>query len=380
MPSAPSPTYPGAQIPNLQPPSGQQQAPDVSQQPTTEAFAQAPPTGGEAAQSAFPNMIGDLGFYGVTQRTTSTSTSTVIPGLTPAQINQRFNLSPQFPTPGATQYFDLNTSQVFTAAQLTALTQSTTTSSSSSQSSRTVITGFGAFKVSENESVLPTDRVFATYNYYNVDGLHGNSSSVNREVIGFEKTFFDGRASFELRAPYTEVGDALGGSSDFDALSLVFKFAPYMDRETGNALSGGLVVTVPTGPDIPLASGNTINPTLLQPYLGYYFSFGRAYLHGFTEIVFPTDNTLPTFIANDVGIGYRLQALPIIPTFEVHANNAFNHQGSEGTPIGFVDSVILTGGVHTLIGNSDLTLGVATPVTGPRLYSVEAVVQFNWRF
>jgi hypothetical protein len=42
--------------------------------------------------------------------------------------------------------------------------------------------------------------------------------------------------------------------------------------------------------------------------------------------------------------------------------------------------VVITGGVHVLIGRSDLTLGVATPVTGPRLDSIEAVVQFNYRF
>ncbi len=380
MPSTiPGPQTPGTQTPGAQTPPGQQ-APDASQPPATDAFAQAPPTGGEATASAFPTMIGDLGFYGVGPRSTTTTVNTVIPGLSIAQINQRFNLSPSFPSPGTTTYFDLNNSQTFTAAQLNALTRSTTITQSSSQSIRVPVTSFGDFKISENESVLPTDRVFLTYNYYDVDGLHGNSSSINREVIGFEKTFFDGAASFGIRAPFTEVGEGLGGSSDFDSLSLVFKYAAYRDRDTGNVISGGLVVTVPTGPDIPLATGNTINPTLIQPYVGYIFNFGRVFVQGFTEIVLPTDNSLPTFIANDIGIGYRLEALPIIPTFEVHANDPFNHQGLAGTPIGFVDSVILTGGVHTLIGRSDLTLGVATPVTGPRLYSVEGVVQFNWRF
>jgi hypothetical protein len=242
------------------------------------------------------------------------------------------------------------------------------------------IVGFGAFKISDNESAQPTDRVFMTYNYYDVDGFHGNSSSLNREMIGFEKTFLDGRASFGLRAPFSQTGEGIGGASDVDALSLVFKYAGYMDRETGNVISGGLVVTVPTGPDVQLDPTNSINPTLLQPYLAYAFNFGRVYVQGFSEIVVPTDNTLPTFIANDVGIGYRLESLPIAPTFEVHANDPLNHQGSAGTPIGFVDSVILTGGFHTFIGKSGLTLGVATPVTGPRLYSVEAVCQFNWRF
>jgi hypothetical protein len=393
-----SPAAPGTQTPSSQLPGGLQpgaQQPGADQQPATDAFAQAPPSGGETAQSAAPNMIGDLGFYGVAPRSfvpqnTIVTKNTVIPGLTLAQINQRFNLSPSFPTPGFNgPYFDLNNSQQFTAAQLNALTRSTVISQSVSQpssqsssqlSNRTPVTSFGAFKISENESVSPTDRVFATYNYYNVDGLHGNSSSINREVIGFEKTFLDGRASFGVRAPYTEVGDGLGGSSDFDSLSLIFKYAFFQNRETGTTLTGGLVVTVPTGPDISLGFGSPVDPTLLQPYVGYCLNFGRFYVEGFSEIIVPTDTRLSTFVGNDIGVGYRLEAIPVIPIFEVHSNNALNHQGSDASPLGFVDSVILTGGFHTLIGNSVLTLGAATPITGPRLNSVEAVVQFNWHF
>ena len=42
--------------------------------------------------------------------------------------------------------------------------------------------------------------------------------------------------------------------------------------------------------------------------------------------------------------------------------------------------VVLTSGVHLgLFSNGTLSLGVATPVTGPRLYNVEAFVQLNWR-
>jgi hypothetical protein len=391
---SPAPTTPPA--PGTQPPA----TPDASatQAPSTDAFSQAPPGGGEAAASALPNMVGDLPFYGLGPRsvnpvvtTVTTVNTTVVPGLTLAQINQQFNLSPPFPTPGfAGPYFDTVTKQRFTTAQLLALTQSTTTTNrvqttvstfpQPTLANRVPVTGYGAFKISDNESVRPTDRVFASYNYFDVDGLHGNSSSVHREVVGFEKTFFDGRASFEMRAPYTETGESLGGASDFGALSLILKYAAYDNRDTGDVISAGLVVTAPTGPDIPVALGSNINPTLLQPYVGYAFNVGRVYLHGFSEVILPTDSTLPSFIANDVGVGYRLESLPVIPTFEVHVNNGLNHQGSLGTPLGFADSVILTGGVHTLFGRSDLTLAVATPVAGPRLYSVEAIAQFNWRY
>jgi hypothetical protein len=284
----------------------------------------------------------------------------------------------------------MTTGQRFTTAQLLAFTLPTTTTAraqstvttqpSTTLSNRVPVTSFGAFKISDNESVRPTDRVFATYNYFDVDGFGGNASSVNREVIGFEKTFLNGRASFEMRAPMTQVGPTFGGSSDFDALTMVFKYAAYDNRDTGDIISAGLAVTVPTGPDITIGVGSNINPTLLQPYVGYAFNFGRAYLQGFSEIIVPTDSNLPTFVGNDIGAGYRLESVPVIPTFEVHINDGLNHQGSLATPIGFTDSVILTGGVHILLGRSDLTLGVTTPVVGPLLYSVEGIVQFNWRF
>src|SRR5271166_5226561 len=66
-PPQPCPSYP---VPGPTP----YRAPDqtgapganAAQPPATDAFAQAPPTGGEAAQTGLPNMIGDLGFYGVT--------------------------------------------------------------------------------------------------------------------------------------------------------------------------------------------------------------------------------------------------------------------------------------------------------------------------
>jgi hypothetical protein len=362
-----SPTYP-PNLPGVQTPGQQPSAQEPNAQaPSTDAFAQAPPTGGEAAQSALPQMIGDLGIFGVAPRVSSSSVSS-------------------FSSSSSTNPLSLNLGGL-TSAQINQLLSSPGIGSSSSQSSsasylqsRVPVTSFGSFKISDNESAAPVDRVFATYNYFDVDGFHGNSSSINREMIGFEKTFFDGQASFELRAPLTQVGEGLGGTSDWDDLTLVFKYAPYLDRETGNVIAGGIAVTVPTGPDIVLGPYSSINSTLIQPYVGYAFNFGRFYVQGFSEIIIPTDNNLPTFIANDIGIGYRLQALPIIPTFEVHTNDATNHQGAGADGVGFIDSVVLTGGFHTLIGRSVLTLGVATPVSGPRLDSIEAVVQFNWRF
>jgi hypothetical protein len=356
---APGTQAPGTQIPGLQQPGAQQ--PAANQAPQTDAFAQAPPTGGEGASSALPNMIGDLATYGVAPRIVS---------------------QPLVPfTPVTVPFVPLTPAQIAAInASNSGISSSSNSSSASYLASRVPVTTFGGFKISDNGTVAPEDRVFLTYNYYNVDGFQGNSSSINREMFGFEKTFLDGQASFGMRVPFTQVGEGLGGSSDVDALSFIGKYTFYRNADNGNIISGGLVVTVPTGPDIVVAPGSTINPVLLQPYIGYAFNFGRFYVLGFTEVVVPTDSTLSTFFATDIGIGYRLESIPVIPTFEIHTNDAFNHQGAGGYPLGFDDSVSLTWGAHFLVGHADLTLGVNTPVAGPRLYGVEAIAQLNWGF
>ena len=45
------------------------------------------------------------------------------------------------------------------------------------------------------------------------------------------------------------------------------------------------------------------------------------------------------------------------------------------------DLVVLTAGLHFgVFQRATLTFGAATPVTGPRLFDIEAIVQFNVRF
>jgi hypothetical protein len=392
-PPCASPAQPGS-LPTLPGQPGQPGAnADVSQPPTTDAFAQAPPTGAEGALTALPNMIGDLGFYGLSGNSSGLSAS-----LTPSQsqavsLLQSGTVAPSFFLNGGNP-FGLTPAQLaiinaaanregsISSAAFNAFDRSVAAQllgQSSGSSGRVPVTGFGSFKISDNGTVAPQDRVFITYNYYDVDGLHGTDLAIHREVIGFEKSFLDGDASFGLRVPYSQVtGDV--GSSDIGDLSMIFKYAFYRDRETGNVISGGLVVTVPTGPDLLLPTGNTIDPTLLQPFIGYAFNFDRFFVEGFCEIIVPTDSSLSTFIANDISFGYRCQNAPIIPVLELHVNDPFNHRGSGSDPTGFADSVILTAGVHTIFEHSSLTIGVTTPVTGPNLYSVEAVVQYNWRF
>jgi hypothetical protein len=332
-------------MPGLTPgtPGADQQQGAASQPPSTDAFAQAPPAGGEGAQTALPNMIGDLGISGSTlQFITSTRTVTTTSGF--------------------------GVSRTVTTRQITTRTPV-----------HVPIVSRGLFKISEDESPRPQDRVFIDYNYFADVSLPGSpQSQVHFETFGFEKTLFDGAASFGIRVPYIQQSGPFG-SDDVGDISFILKYALYDDRQTGNLISGGLVVTAPTGQSIDLYDGSSIHSTLLQPYLGAIWAVDRFYMNGFAEVVIPTDSRDVAFGAVDVGMGYRI-ADYFIPTFEAHVNTSFNHHGIENDPIGFADSVVLTSGFHSIIGRAVFTAGVAVPVSGPRLEDVEAIVQLNFRF
>ena len=57
------------------------------------------------------------------------------------------------------------------------------------------------FKMAENTSPIPVDRVFLNYDYYSGVPLNTKSMSLNAITPGFEKTFFGGAMSVEVRLP-----------------------------------------------------------------------------------------------------------------------------------------------------------------------------------
>jgi Putative MetA-pathway of phenol degradation len=262
------------------------------------------------------------------------------------------------------------------------------------------------FRISEDESPAPQDRVYFGFNYFDrvnesVNRRLGalvHDIKVYRETFGAEKTCLDGNASVELRLPLntlTANGDipGLGGSNtDIGDLTINLKYAFWQDRDTGKLLAGGLAVTAPTGPDRFAGSAVTsFHDTILQPYVGYICNLGNFFVHGFSALDIPTDSNDATFLFTDIGVGIHLNhsrdsqrcITDIIPTFEVHMTNPLNHRGSFNLadPVGSSDQLDLTMGVTLeLYGHSTLALGLCTPVTGPRPYDVEALVQFNWYF
>jgi hypothetical protein len=304
----------------------------------------------------------------------------------------------------------------------------------------------GAFKIGDNESPQPQDRIFVNYNYlYNVApgnlraaritdtdtrpsaalptfvGINGSLVPIpttaqgyvvihpgtkavvapldlprvnaNEEVFGVEKVLPATNASLGVRIPVIQPeGDA--NTSTFGDVTVILKVAVCEDKCTGDVLSTGVAVTIPTGHSIFTTNGD-VHSTLLQPFVGFYKKFDDLYVQGFSAVMFPSKGRDASLLFEDLAIGWymwRSSAFvvnSIIPTVEAHYTYALEHR-VDGNPVVdnpltvnviAVDLLNLTAGVHIGLGDRALvTFGAFTPVTGPRPFDLGALAQVNLRF
>jgi hypothetical protein len=253
------------------------------------------------------------------------------------------------------------------------------------------------FKIADNESVAPQDRLFLNTDYFTgvLSSLRrappmvpSTSLRLSREIFGFEKTFLDGDASFEARLPYFQLHDSGGGSvTDYGdtTLSLKYAFINNHCNDRDVVLSGGVALTVPTGPST-VAGTTNINPTIAQPFVGYFLGGDNLFVHGYSSLAIPFSDTISTVWFNDAGVGYYAWKgdgciHAIVPTVEGHVTTPLGNIGANGVPVGILNTVVVTGGVSVIFAHhADLTFGYAFPITGPVPFESEYVVQFNWRF
>jgi hypothetical protein len=269
-----------------------------------------------------------------------------------------------------------------------------------------VVPGTRDFKVADNGSPRPQDRVYFGFQYFNdcfgatnrAIGAAVSNVVLYREYIGMEKSFLDGNASFELRMPMNTLG--VDGTPTLDGrytalgdLSMVLRYALLRDRELDNWFTAGLAVTTPTGPGTLGGIGvpNPSHSTVLQPFVAYLYNRGDLYLQGFSAFDIPTDVRDTTLWYNDVGIGYFIYRTPdysrfltaVAPAFEVHIATPLNNRGGPvaGNLLSAVDEVNLSMVANLQFASrTRLSVGVVTPVTGPQPFTIEGVVQLRFRF
>lgn len=399
--------------------------PDATTPPSTDAFSAGAEGGSSVASSAAPNMIGDyLGLsttspatiitslsdrsvanYAIVTETTQVRTTVLAFGAFKIAENE----SPQAQDRFYLSYNHYSTVPVVVGAETGQLVL---------QPAANNFRQFGGqpfpVRANLNNTLVRNPAVpLTTLSNFNVHSLE-----VDRETFGLEKACLDGRVSFGVRVPLYQSNqsfgpglnggaiagfqtpgagntgtilnsyDPFGPSSRIGDVTLILKAALMHDCHTGNTLSAGVAATVPTGASIAQVGGSRTDPTLLQPFVGGYWSSGDLYVHAFSSLAISTvtDNFKIWF--NDVGVGYWVYRDPcskgltgIAPTFEVHANTPLNDRHTFGSLLSADDVLDLTAGVHfaTKCG-ARLTIGVSTPVSGERPFDVEGVAQMNFNF
>ena len=256
-----------------------------------------------------------------------------------------------------------------------------------------VLSRYNGIKITDNDGPRPQDRIYSGYNFYsNVNpSLNPGLGAVDlhRETIGFEKTFLDGDASFGMRLPFVQVSGPPGTNSSGAAdLSLLFKYAIYNDRRTGDLFSTGLVLTVPTGADPGILGDGTTTPrsVIFQPWAGFIKNFDRAYVQGITSILAPTDSRDPTLLGNSLGVGYWIYRsrgdgvlTGIVPVAEIHVTTPLNKRDPSGD-VFLQDQVNLTTGVHFATQRAFISPAIGVPLVSPSPFRVEFLLNFNLRF
>lgn len=251
---------------------------------------------------------------------------------------------------------------------------------------------YNGVMITDNDSPVPMNRTYATYNYYSGLGASVNNGfgiNEDREMFGFEQTLLGGNASFGMRLPFIEYygPDGTNGQTVGD-LSLLFKYAFINSPETGNLVSAGMVLTAPTsGAAGYFPNGEQVpHSVLFQPWLGFVHLFDRAYVEGITDFIAPTNNRDTFLWTNSLAAGYWVYRdldsrylNGIIPTLELHIHTALNNRNPDGL-IYVPDEVNLTAGVHLRFPRATLTTAFSIPMAGPHPYSAEAIVNLNFWF
>ncbi len=292
------------------------------------------------------------------------------------------------------------------------------------------------FKIAENSSPIPLDRVFFNYNHFAnaLETFDGPALPLDRFTFGVEKTFWDENWSVELRVPFARgldsaevVGQQAGlEGTEFGNVAMAVKTLLYQSRRS--ALSVGLGVVFPTGADSELIYDDGVGglTTLasveneavhFQPFLGYLWTPNdRLFAQFFSQVDFDANGNQTlirgvegrlqdqSLLFLDMSVGYwvyRAQNAPFLkgvaPMVELHYTTTL--QSPDEAPAGDVvvtpsayeidtitnlagrqDILNLTGGVHfQLFEATRLTVAGACPLRSDsnREFDAEFMLQLN---
>jgi hypothetical protein len=298
--------------------------------------------------------------------------------------------------------------------------------------------GGGSYNIAENNTSVPTDRVYFVYNgFFNAasntvafgpNGPIQQSVDLHRYLVGFEKTFLDGNASLDVRMPFINGLEFQGFGISSDGgnvgnMTMYLKGMLYADDSS--AFATGLGLGLPTGSDFDVnfpaagpAGGLTIrNETVtLMPFVASTMSLNdRWFLQSFGQVLFVAAGdtvvrnnqevgvyTQQNLIQTDIGLGRwlwrdsnRSLFSGLAGVFELHYTSTIQDSDvlalPPGGPLGGqlsnevnrLDLLNLTSGIHAQLGPmSSLRVGAIVPLrqAPDRVFDSEIQVSFNRKF
>lgn len=405
------PYYPQGVLPGLPPVTDPNMPPDPNRPPVdpnrppidpntfnpqaTDPLVQATRGGGQSPASYNPAFNGDFG--GVFYYRNVTVTETFPPATTRVQVGTRTVVI------GSTETvtLDMQGNKIVTTTPITRdepVYQDVPIPGTGGTTTRTVkvqlpLAGrYNGIMITDNDGPRPTDRVYFGYNYYNEIGVGLGASTtgntdMQRQSIGFEKTFLNENASFGMRLPFIQQY-GVGPAQNVGDLTLLFKYAWVNDRQTGNVVSTGFAVTTPTGGGGAVLIDGTAAPHswLFQPWAGFIQNFDRFYVVGLSNMIIPSISRDVTLWGNSLAAGYWLYRSDgdrlltgIIPVVEAHCRTPLSNRNPDDV-IFLQDQLNITTGVHFRTNRGILSPAVCVPLLGPRPYTIEAMCYATWTF
>ncbi len=261
------------------------------------------------------------------------------------------------------------------------------------------------FKISENQSPRPQDRLFFDFNYYNNlnDTINLRDLSPITQMkayvynFGIEKTFNNGMGSVGIRVPLDNLtANSFGNivstptSTATGNLTIFGKYILAQNTRTGSLVSACWAISPQT------ATGRfagapylfPLNSTYFQTCFGYIYNYEKWYFQGFSGLSFSANPGDTAMVYNDLAVGYflirnrdsRAWLTALAPTVELHVNNPINHRDpfNRNDLAGSPDSVDFTFGLNFGFKNTAvLTAAFVTPVASPRPFDSEAILMLN---
>jgi hypothetical protein len=275
--------------------------------------------------------------------------------------------------------------------------------------------GSGRAKITDDNCVLPEDRVFFLYDHFDnailIPTPSPHALDVNRYTPGFEKTFFDRYASFELRIPFADTqnsdvflgGDGREEDTEFGNLEAVLKMLAWRDDVV--AFGGGIGFNLPTAPGARIFEAQQSQPLFtidnnafhVQPFLGLvYTPSDRLFFQAFLQFdIDATGNRVEqrdfgrvgtlydqNLLQTDLQLGYWWFRDPsaryltaLAPTIEYHYTTTL--QDAKLIAAGTPDSTFVFGNAANRLDIQNLTLGVEMLIGRRALLNIAAVVPLN---